>query len=424
MSDEKQNTASGDNQEKSTNASTNVVNSAEKADKSKELAKNGGDSITSDSKFDKTEKPTHEKTKKQGKKITFPWVISFAALLVVGLGAGNYWQYQQGQQLNQLIEQMSQRQSELDKQLSTVNTQVTEIQNLQDSTALKVGQNEQGQRSVIASLDQMSQQLKSLSTAKGKEPLFWRVSEVEYLLSVANYRLVLDRDVLTAKTALADADKRLRVIGDPGLIPVREKISQEINQLNNVSLPDIPGLAAQLSSIIDGIGQLPFVKKSVSLEPTPVDDLDKEFTGVSSLAKSVWSDLVNGLFKVQRSDEPIEPLLPPEEKHYLVHNLGLKLEQARISLLKTDTALFQKNLVDVEQWVKNYFDLEDASVNNLLQTVENLQQVELHPKLPDISASLREIRTWIDVQQQNVANRRSLNTPSKLAHSSKEAIAP
>ena len=424
MSDEKKNPETGDSKEKSANTPHNAAISGKREEKSKDLAKTNNEFTTSESKSDKNKKTVQGKTKKPRKNITFPWVISFAVLLIVGLGAGNYWQFQQGQQLNQLIEQTGQRLSDLDKQLNIVDKQVKEIQNQQESTAIKVGQNEQGQSSVIASLDQMSQQLKSLSTAKGKEPLFWRVSEVEYLLSVANLRLVLERDVLTAKTALVDADKRLRVIGDPGLIPVREKISNEINQLNNVSLPDVPGLAAQISSIIDGIGQLPFVKKSDSLEPVPAVESDKEFSGVSNLAKSVWTDLVDGLFKVHRSDEPIEPLLPPEEKHYLVHNLGLKLELARFSLLKSETELFRKNMADVEQWVQNYFDQEDASVSNLLQTIQELKQVELQPKLPDISASLREIRSWIEVQQQNVASRYSSKASSQLAHSAKGASNP
>ena len=424
MSDEKQHPETGDNKIKDANVPPNISNSGNKEGKTKEIAGTGEDLTASASKSDKIKKPVHPKTTKHRKKSAFPWLAGIALLLVVGLGAGNYWQYHQSQQLNQFLEQLSQRQSDMDKQINTVNSQVMEIQNQQESTVIKVEHTEEGQRSVIASLDQMSQQLKSLSTAKGKEPLFWRVSEVEYLLSVANHRLVLERDVLTAKTALVDADKRLRVIGDPGLIPVREKISQEINQLNNVSLPDIPGMAAQLSSVLDGIGQLPFVKKIQTLESDSVSESDKEFSGVSSFAQSVWTDLVDGLFKVQRSDQPIEPLLPPEEKLYLVHNLGLKLEKARISLLKSDTALFRNNLVEVEQWVQNYFDVEHASVNNLLQTVQDLKQVELHPKLPDISASLREIRIWIEIQQQNIASRSAPPASTQLARSGTEASSP
>ena len=420
MSDEKNSPTEDNNKDKGAIVPPNTSIIDKNAGKSAELENSGTTKATASA--NKSQKP--KKTTKQGKKRVYPWFAGIALLLVIGLGAGNYWQYQQGQQLNLLITQLSQRQSEISDQLSSFNAQVAEMQNQQESTASKLEQSDQGQKSLIASLDQMSQQLKSLSTAKGKEPLFWRVSEVEYLLTVANYRLVLERDVATAKTALADADKRLRVIGDPGLIPVREKISQEINQLNNVQLPDIPGMAAQLSSVIDGVGKLTFVKKSLAMDSESKAESDKEFTGVGTLLKSVWTDLVDGLFKVQRTDQVIEPLLPPEEKYYLLQNLGLILEQARVSLLNSDTALFHTNLTNAEQWVHRYFDLENTLVNNLLQTVKELKQIDLYPELPDISASLREVRSWLEIQQQNVASKQTSKASSQLASSNNEATNP
>ncbi|WP_455197845.1 uroporphyrinogen-III C-methyltransferase [Kaarinaea lacus] len=362
-------------------------------------------------------KPAHKKTVRHHKKRHIPWAAVFALILIIGLGAGNYWQYQTGQNLSQLVSQLSAQQSALDSQVADLNNGVTEIQEQQKSLVEKTEQNEAGRRTVLGTLDEMSEQIKSLATSKGKEPLFWRVSEVEYLLTIANHRLMLEGDVLTARTALQDADNRLRAIADPGLIPVREKISQEINQLNSVSLPDIPGLAAQLSGMIDNVNQLPFVKKELSLESESAPEAEKEFTGVGNFLKTVWRDLVDGLFKVQRTDQAIEPLLPPEEKIYLVYNLELKLEQARIALLNRETTLFRTNLEDVRQSVATYFDRESASVTSLLQTVTELKQVELRPQLPDISASLRELRSWLQNQRQkNVASHVVIQEPDYLAH--------
>ena len=373
----------------------------------------------------KASKPAHKKTVRHHRKRHIPWVAVFALILIIGLGAGNYWQYQAGQNLNQLLSQLSAQQSALDSQVADLNNGVNEIQEQQKSLGEKTEQNEAGQRTVLGTLDEMSEQIKSLATSKGKEPLFWRVSEVEYLLTVANHRLMLEGDVLTARTALQDADNRLRAIADPGLIPVREKISQEINQLNSVSLPDIPGLAAQLSGMIENVNQLPFVKKELALESESTPEAEKEFTGVGNFLKTVWRDLVDGLFKVQRTDQAIEPLLPPEEKIYLVYNLELKLEQARIALLNRETTLFLTNLEDVRQSVATYFDRESASVTSLLQSVAELKQVELRPQLPDISASLRELRSWLQNQRQkNVASHAVTQEPGYLAHYASEGNMP
>ena len=86
--------------------------------------------------------------------------------------------------------------------------------------------------------------------------------------------------------------------------------------------------------------------------------------------------------------------------------------------------MFHSNLKNAEQWVHRYFDLEDTSVNNLLQTVQELKQIELYPELPDISASLREVRSWLEIQQQNVASKQTLKASSQLARSDNEATRP
>lgn len=424
MSDEK-NTSETNSDTATTkvvSASASSVGSNEaKSDTSKKVA---AESAAASETADKSK--TAAKKTTRHKKRHVPWVLIFALILIAGLGGGNYWQYQQGQQLIEQVAQLGEQQSSLSNQLTNLDKDVVQTRDQQQTLSAKTEQNEAGQETLRSTLDQMSDQIKSLATTKGKAPLYWRVSEVEYLLTVANHRLMLERDVQTAKTALQDADNRLRVIADPGLIPVREKISQEINQLKIVALPDIPGMAAQLNGLIEGVSTLPFVQKNLELESKSTAETEKEFKGVGNFIKTVWHDLVDGLFKVQRSDQPVEPLLPPEEKLYLVYNLELKLEQARIALLNQETALFRTNLEDVEQRVRNYFNQESAPVTNLLQTVAQLKQVELRPPLPDISASLREIRSWMESQQQkNVASRdHALQSTTRVVFNKAEAINP
>ena len=319
-----------------------------------------------------------KRPRKTGSKKHFPWVAATILLVIVALGAGNYWQFQQGLILKQSQQQFGQQLSDTAAQIANLNSQLSDTGNYQKTLALKTQENEDAQQDILVTLDQMSQQMKALATSKGKEPLFWRVSEVEYLLSVANHRLILEKDLSTAQTALQDADNRLRTIGDPGLIPVRKKVAEEINLLKQIKLPDIPGMATQLNAMANNIEMIPFVKDARTLDSIQKSD-DKEETGASGFASKVMADITKGLFTIQRSDEPIEPLLPPEEKHYLKHNLNLKLEQARVALLNQETGLFQQNLEAIEQWTNKYFDGQDQSVTNLLQAVEKMKQVELQP---------------------------------------------
>ncbi len=351
-------------------------------------------------------KTKQKRQRKTGSKRPFPWVSTTILLIILVLGAGNYWQYQQGLILKQSQAQFSQQLSDATTSIMSLDSQLNETSDQQKTLVQKTQLNEQGQQTLQATLEQMSQQLKELAIAKGKEPLFWKVSEVEFLLSVANHRLILEKDVTTAQTALQDADTRLRAIGDPGLIPVRKKITDEIGLLKQVKLPDIAGMASQLGSIASTLDTLPFIQNIRTLDsiekPGLPTETDTGFSFVSRIAK----DIANGLFTIQRTNEPIEPLLPPQEKQYLKHNLNLKIEEARVALLNQETELFRKNLAAVEDWTRKYFNEQDPSVTNLLQTVTQLKQVELRPSLPDISSSLRDLKAWMSQQKQAAVNTR------------------
>jgi uroporphyrin-3 C-methyltransferase len=247
-------------------------------------------------------------------------------------------------------------------------------------------------------MNQLNQQFQALAADKGKDPMLWRLAEVEYLLSVANQQLILERDVNTALTALQDADRRLEAIGDPALIPVRKLIASESTALKSVDVPDVAGMALRLSSLVDNIQQLPLVSRERVKTDLAMDD-SQLVDDVNELMARIMKDL-KGVVSIRRSDQPIEPLLPPEEQHYLAQNLGLKLEEARIALLRRDTDTFRQNLSDTREWVQRYFDPQSAAVNTVIATVDDLRDVELKPELPDISGSLRELRRWLSLQRQ------------------------
>ena len=346
----------------------------------------------------------HKRQHKARAKRPFPWVSTTILLIILVLGAGNYWQYQQGLILKQTQAQFTQQLLDVTTSISSLDSQLNETSDQQKSLAQRTQLNEQNQQTLQATLEQMSQQLKELAIAKGKEPLYWKVSEVEYLLSVANHRLILEKDVTTAETALQDADKRLRAIGDPGLIPIRQQVASEIALLKQIKLPDIAGMASQLSSIASSLDNLQFVQNIRTLDSIEKPGLPTETDTGFSFVSRVAKDIANGLFTIQRTNEPVEPLLPPQEKQYLKYNLNLKVEEARVALLNQETELFQKNLVAVEDWTRKYFNDQDPAVVNMLQTVSQLKQVNLRPSLPDISSSLRNIKSWISQQKQALSN--------------------
>ena len=399
-----------------------VANQSAKSATKTETASSGQPGASTTGEKAKSAKEANQAKKDQSKapaakkpgtaKRPFPIIGSIALVLGLAVGAASYLNYNRWQATDLQSQSLANENSKLRNQLGELQNQISGLQRqdldfnlqqqrLQDQFATDL-------KLQTDSMNQLSQQFQALAADKGKDPMLWRVAEVEYLLSVANHVLVLQRDVDTALEALQDADRRLEAIGDPALIPVRKLIASESTALKSVDEPDIAGMALRLSSLADNIEQLPLVSRE-RLKTDDTQDASQATIGSLREFLTKIKDSLKGVVSIRRSDQPIEPLLPPEEQHYLSQNLGLKLEEARIALLRRDTTTFRQNLSDSREWVQRYFDAAAAAVGNVVASVDEMQEVELKPPLPDISGSLRETRRWLKSQQQNRIS--ALQTP-------------
>ena len=233
--------------------------------------------------------------------------------------------------------------------------------------------------------------VQEISAKLGRTTVSWRLVEVEHLLTIANDRLALDRDRRTALIALENADSKLELIDDPGLLPVRKHIRAEMMALNAIEKPDISGMALTLGSLTEAVDHLPLLDKTPPGDASAMAGENEEPRTWRQLLHAVWEDL-KSLVRVRRHDQPVEPLLPPDKEWYLRQNLRLKLEQARLALLSRDTVLFRQSLTESGRWLTIFFDPQTPAVASLSKTLVDLGRVEINPELPDISASLRELR--------------------------------
>ncbi len=94
----------------------------------------------------------------------------------------------------------------------------------------------------------------------------WAIAEIEYLLIIAMQRLILEEDVSTALAAMEAADLRLKNLGNPGLLPLRQQLATDMNLLRSVNLADTVGMAIYLADMVDLSADLPL--KSDVIEET------------------------------------------------------------------------------------------------------------------------------------------------------------
>lgn len=217
-------------------------------------------------------------------------------------------------------------------------------------------------------------------------------AEIEYLLRVAADALYLTQDVDTAIYALQAADDRLRRLGDPRFMPVRQLISDHLQELGAISVPDINGMALKLGSMMREVSELPLRQaRHARMSDDAVVDTTAD-AGLWQRFRRGVARLFDKLVTVQ-SAEPPAPLLKPDEHFFLYRNVELQLASARAALLTGDAAAYRQSLETAREWLNRYFDTSDPAVENIIADINGLLGVTLQPSLPDVTAALDRFRT-------------------------------
>lgn len=246
---------------------------------------------------------------------------------------------------------------------------------------------------------EQSEALASLYKDKPGNNEDWALAEVEYLLIIAMHRLLLEEDVATALAAMEAADLRLRNLGNPGLLPVRQQLASDINQLRSVNLVDITGLAIYLADLVELSDDLLLKSSVLSVETEHALSSEANYADVEDpfwkkLPRLLWQE-IKSLVVIKRSGEVKQALLLPGEEYFLTQNLKLELESARQSVLRLDSENLRASIDFIQFWLRQYFDTSDSSVVNVMETLDKMRSVELKPALPDISSSLESLRAYV-----------------------------
>lgn len=260
----------------------------------------------------------------------------------------------------------------------------------------------QGVDDVQLTLNSHARRLRDLSTTSRTD---WLLAEAEYLIRLANQRLITERNTKNATSLLVSADSILRDLDEVDLLPVRSALAKSITALRTVPMVDREGLYLQLDALSEQLVKLPLIAPELD-EPTMVlseaDSADEPVSSVPVNWKERLSQGFNsalesasGLIRVNRRDVPVSPLPSAEEEQYIRHNLVTLLEQAQMALLREEPVIYETSLSKARTWLNDYFELNDVA-EQLVEQIRLLEKKEVVQQLPDISEGLEVLRDYID----------------------------
>lgn len=319
------------------------------------------------------------------------WLL--ALVLIAAVAGGGAWAYARISGIyhaqREGLQQMTHDINALEVQGDRLESRQTDMAGAAQRNANELAQ--LGSR--IDAHDQIVGQLKE-ELAGGRA--HFELAAIEQLLLLANDRLQLARDVPAAIVAINEADARLAALKEPRLFPVRQALAKEKAALQAVSLPDYAGAALTLSSLIERAPRLPLMARvpsrySAVAEHIIVPDDARWYQRVGASVREALASI----FTVHRDNGPSPRLLAAEQEALVVQVLALKLEGARIALLRDDTTSFRDLCESASNWLDTYFQNDDPSVAAAHAELERLQPLDLSPPLPDISRSIGLLRAFM-----------------------------
>jgi len=348
-----------------------------------------------------TTAPKKEKSSGNGL-LWFVVVILF--LLIIGLAGAGYWYYMQ---------QQTERQSSLDTlQKNSVALQSMEQQRAQLTDKIDaITQRNNALADTVSALKaenetlalQAESALEQIKNMEGRRPADWLIAEADYLVRMAGRKLWLENDVRTAILLLVNADKRLKSLADPSVLPVRAALAEDIQTLQQLNPVSPSSVALALTGMIAQIDKLPldaFEKpKDVNAQDNTLSESTDDWQ--ENLAK-VWQSLVDDLFTVKTIEGPVEPVLSLEAQFLIKEQLRLQLMHAQSAALKGDAGLYGQSLQYAQTLLIEKFDIEASQVTGFVSALQNLLNTEVSRPIPSELRAQKPLEGLLDSRVKQV----------------------
>ncbi|MGJ8680211.1 uroporphyrinogen-III C-methyltransferase [Paraglaciecola sp.] len=334
------------------------------------------------------------------------WLFTVINLLLLAgvIGAG-YWVWMQWQgQTQQQSQVLAKQDSAIHNQQEQVNQTLAATQEIGGQLAQQNQTLQSNVESLSTELEgvtsQVSTNKQNLADVTGRRPSDWLLAEADYLVRMAGRKLWLENDVKTSRMMLESADIRLEDLNDPSLLPIREKLANDIQSLQQINPVSIDSVALQVGALVNQVNNLPlaFFKKPESVQVTNNTEAVNDWR--TNLANN-WQQVTQNFFSVKRKTAEIKPFMTDQEQWLSKQQLSFALLQAQVAVLRENQTLYRQFLETALFVSQEYFDLEENNVQQFIQSLIALQNIDINKVYPEQFSAVPLLQDTIALRLDN-----------------------
>lgn len=294
--------------------------------------------------------------------------------------------------LQTVREQTASSADQMRDQAAALADTVREVQRTQTQVSEGLRDLRSGVDERLAQLEsQLARQRAQLQQVSTEDESVWMLAEAQYLLRLANQRLIMTGDIDSALALLGSADAVLREFDtDGGLHEVRSVLASDMAALRAVPRVDTQGIYVRLSALMERAAAL------VAIDPPALAlDVDAE-QGEDWQARlrrgyQAAVDRLSQYVVVRRREAPIESLIDPQWEQLLQQNVRMLMQQAQIALLGANQSLYEESLQRAAGWLREFF-AEDTDASAVAAALDELRAEQISVEVPDVARSVRALQ--------------------------------
>ncbi|WP_444920737.1 uroporphyrinogen-III C-methyltransferase [Microbulbifer sp. CnH-101-G] len=225
----------------------------------------------------------------------------------------------------------------------------------------------------------------------------WQLAEADYLLRMANQRLMLEDNSRAALGLVEKVDTILRQVNLPDLYGVRQQLARDITALKLVENVDREGLYLRLRALEEQLIHASIQPKFDMAQPQKEETKAEPSQENQSPWERSWQHFTAFLRdSVRPIDGDINPvMLSPQSETRFRQTLRLNMEQAQLALLRGDSTVYKDALESARELLLTY-GTANAQRNALAQQLAELSEQPIQAQMPDLNASQVALYNYIE----------------------------
>ena len=327
------------------------------------------------------------KTESHKKSRGFGWALFILILICAAFSGGGYLAYYYlDQQFTQIARQQNGQIAELSSSIETLQRADQNVlnnqRNLQAAITSVVSETE---NQLLTLSDRISE-----SEAEGKDD--WTLAEAEYLLRIANQRLLTSGDKSSSIEMMQAADDIFRELAYPELTPVRRQLADDLTRVQMADSLDVEGIFFELEALVQQVVNLQHI------EPESLLAAEVETDSSTDLGRRLWSKIKSTLTRYIRIDTNTgEPkyLLSEEQRVAQTLSVQLQIRQAQLAMLSNQQDVYSRALVAAANSIQQYYS-GTAAASASQARLRELSEIRLQTGVLDISESIRALSSVVN----------------------------